>query len=59
MQDENVPCRDLGKESFERAVECFGTSQLERATHFHSVSNQSWKPGCDQDLRSQILEKLQ
>ena len=34
MQDENVACRDLGKESFEYEVGCFGTSQLERATHF-------------------------
>ena len=32
MQDEHVACRDLGKELFERAVSCFGTSQLERAT---------------------------
>ena len=34
MQDENVTCRDLGKVSFERAVGCFETSQLERGTHF-------------------------
>ena len=34
MQDENVACHDLGKVSFERAVSCFGTPQLERATHF-------------------------
>ena len=31
-QDVIVTCRDLGKVSFERAVGCFGTSQLERAT---------------------------
>ena len=34
MQDENVACHDLGKVSFERAVGCFRTPQLERATHF-------------------------
>ena len=34
MQDENVACHDLGKVSFERAVGCFGTPQLERATRF-------------------------
>ena len=34
MEDENVACLDLGKVSFERAVGCFGTSQLERATRF-------------------------
>ena len=34
MLDENVTCRDLGKISFERAVGCFGTSQLEYATLF-------------------------
>ena len=34
MQDENVACHYLGKVSFERAVGCFGTPQLERATHF-------------------------
>ena len=34
MQDENVACHDLGKVSFERAVGCFGTSQLERVTRF-------------------------
>ena len=34
MQDENVACHDLGKVSLERAVGCFGTPQLERATHF-------------------------
>ena len=38
MQDENVVCRDLGKESFERAVGCFGTFQLERATCLSNVS---------------------
>ena len=35
MQDGNVACRDLGNESFERAVGYFGKSQLERATRFH------------------------
>ena len=36
MQDENVTCRSLSKISlsFERAVGCFGTSQIERATRF-------------------------
>ena len=34
MQDENVACHDIGKLSFERAVGCFGTPQLERATRF-------------------------
>ena len=34
MQDENVACHDLGKVSYERAVGCFGTPQLERATQF-------------------------
>ena len=34
MQDENVACHDIGKLSFERAVGCFGTLQLERATRF-------------------------
>ncbi len=34
MQDENVACHDIGKLSFEHAVGCFGTPQLERATHF-------------------------
>ena len=34
MQDENVTCRDRGKVLFERAIDCFGTSQLERATRF-------------------------
>ena len=34
MQDENVACHDIGKLSFERAVGCFGTPQLERATCF-------------------------
>ena len=34
MQDENVACRDIGKLSFERAVGCFGTPQLERVTCF-------------------------
>ena len=34
MQDENVARHDLGKVSFERAVGCFGTCQLERATRF-------------------------
>ena len=34
MQDENVACRNFGKVTFERAVGCFGTSQLERATRF-------------------------
>ena len=34
MQDENVACHDIGKLSFERAVGCFGTPQLERAARF-------------------------
>ena len=34
MQDENVACHDIGKLSFERAVGCFGTPQLERGTRF-------------------------
>ena len=34
MQVENVTCCDLSKVPFERAVGCFGTSQLERATRF-------------------------
>ena len=34
MQDENVACHDICKLSFERAVDCFGTPQLERATRF-------------------------
>ena len=34
IQDENVACHDLGKVSFERAVGCFGTPQLERTTRF-------------------------
>ena len=34
MQDENVACHDLGKVSLDRAVGCFGTPQLERATRF-------------------------
>ena len=34
MQDEDVACHDIGKLSFERAVGCFGTPQLERATRF-------------------------
>ena len=34
MQDENVACHDIGKLSFERAVGCFRTPQLERATRF-------------------------
>ena len=34
MQDENVACHDLGKVSFESAVGCFGTFQLERAARF-------------------------
>ena len=34
MQDENVACHDIGKLSFERTVDCFGTPQLERATRF-------------------------
>ncbi len=34
MQDENVACHDIGKLSFDRAVGCFGTPQLERATRF-------------------------
>ena len=36
MQDANfyVACHDIGKLSFERAVGCFGTPQLERATRF-------------------------
>ena len=34
MQDENVSYHDLGKVSLERAVGCFGTPQLERATRF-------------------------
>ena len=29
MQNGNVACRDLDKVSFERAVGCFGTSQLD------------------------------
>ena len=37
MQDENVACHDIGKLSFERAVGCFGTPQLERATRFPNV----------------------
>ena len=36
MQDENVACHDLVKVSFERAVDCFGTCQLERATRFRT-----------------------
>ena len=34
MQDENVACCDLGNVSLERAVGCFGTSQLEHANPF-------------------------
>ena len=34
MQDENVACHDLGKVSLDRAVACFGTPELERATRF-------------------------
>ena len=34
MQDENVACHDIVKLSFERAVGCFGTPQLERAARF-------------------------
>ena len=34
MQDENVACHDIGKLSFERAVGCSGTPQLECATCF-------------------------
>ena len=34
MQVENVICRDFSKVPFERAVGCFGTSQLKRATRF-------------------------
>ena len=34
MQDENVACHDIGKLSFERAVGCFGTPQLEHAARF-------------------------
>ena len=37
MQDENVACRDLGKVLFVYAVGCFGTSQLERASHFPNL----------------------
>ncbi len=37
MRDENVACHDIGKLSFERAVGCFGTPQLERATRFPDV----------------------
>ena len=38
MQDEKVACHDLAKVSFERAADCFGKSQLERATHFSIFS---------------------
>ena len=34
IQNENVASRDLRKVSFECAVGCFATSQLDRATHF-------------------------
>ena len=34
MQDENVACHDIGNLSFERAVGCFGTPQLERTARF-------------------------
>ena len=37
MQDENVARRDPGKVLFVYLVGCFGTSQLERATHFPNV----------------------
>ena len=37
MQDENVACHDLGKTvSFERAVDCFGTSHLDCVTRFRT-----------------------
>ena len=39
MQDENVACHDIGKLSFERAVGCFGTPQLERAARFPLIPN--------------------
>ena len=41
MEDENVACRDLGKVAFERAVICFGTSQLEHTTCLPVVSNRA------------------
>ena len=41
MQDENVACHDLGKVSLERAVGCFGTPHLERATRFPNVPSRA------------------
>ena len=54
MQDENVACRDLGKDKvlFDRSVGCFGTSQLERATHVPM-------PQLERATRFQEFSKLQ
>ena len=60
MQDGIVACFDLGKVSFERAVVCFGTAQLEHMTGFPTVSTEresfSNVPirACDDDIMTGV-----
>ena len=55
MQDENVACHDIGKLSFERAVDCFGMPQLERATRFPNVPSRACDSLSNVPIRTRMI----
>ena len=55
MQDKNVACHDIGKLSFERAVDCFGTPQLERATRFPNIPSRACDSLSNVPIRTRMI----